>query len=58
MKRNKSLFNKKIFEQIHRQDRESLQKMSIEESIKITEDLLDSKFVEECRKIKKELGIE
>jgi len=58
IKRKKNLFNKKIFELLERQDREFLQKMSIEESIKIMEDLLNSGFIEECKRVKKELGID
>jgi len=58
IKRKENLFNKKIFELLERQDREFLQKMSIEESIKIMEDLLNSGFIEECKRVKKELGID
>jgi len=58
IKRKKNLFNKKIFELLERQDREFLKKMSIEESIKIMEDLLNSGFIEECKRVKKELGID
>jgi len=57
-KKNKNLFDKKRFAWLEKQERESLQKMSIKESIKITEDLLNSGFLEECSRIKKELGID
>lgn len=57
-KKNKGLFDKKRFVWLEKQERESLQKMSTEESIKITENLLNSGFLEECARIKKELGIE
>jgi len=58
IKRNKNLFNPKIFECMEKQDREVLQKVSVEKSIKIMEDLLNSGFVEECNRVKKELGID
>lgn len=55
-RKKKNFFDKKIFELIERKDREALQKISVEESIKIMEDLLDSGFVEQCEKAKKELS--
>jgi|GEM_PF-2084977 len=58
IKKNKNLFNHKMFKLIERDDREILQKMSVKTSIKIMEDLLNSNFIEECKKIKKELGID
>jgi len=57
VERKKNLFNPKMFEWIERQDREILQKMSVKKSIKIMEDLLNSGFVEECNRVKKELDI-
>ncbi len=57
-KKNKGLFDKKRFTWMEKQEREYLQKMSIEESIKITENLLNSGFLEECARIKRELGID
>lgn len=54
-RKKKNLFKKAIFELMESKDREALQKMSVEESIKIMEDLLDSGIVEECQKAKKQL---
>lgn len=54
-RKKKNLFNRAIFEFMESKDREALQKMSVEESIKIMEDLLDSGIVEECQKAKKQL---
>lgn len=54
-RKKKNLFKRAIFELMESKDREALQKMSVEESIKIMEDLLDSGIVEECQKAKKQL---
>jgi len=56
-KGNRGLLNKKRFEKLEKEEIKYLQKMSIEESINLMEELLDSGFVEECRRIQKQLGI-
>jgi len=52
------LFNKKRFERLKEEDTNQLQKMSVKESINLMEELLDSGFVEECRRIQKEMGLD
>jgi uncharacterized protein YjaZ len=55
-KENKGLLDNSRFEEMHQQEITYLKNLSINESIKIMESLLDSGFVEECKKIHKYLS--
>ncbi len=53
-----SLLNKKRFEVWEREEKSALRKMSIKESIRTMESLLDSGLIDEFKRIQKELGTE
>ncbi len=55
-KGNKGLLDQNRFKEMHQQETAYLKSLSINESIKIMESLLNSKFVEECRKVQKFLS--
>jgi hypothetical protein len=55
MKNNKNLLNKKRFEKMENEKMKYLQNLSIKESIKIMEEILDSDIIIEFNKAKKQI---
>ncbi len=51
-----TIFDKERFTWMEEEKKKWLQSLSIKESIEIMEGLLDSGFVEECRRIQKEFN--